>query len=271
MARQQLSARAFSIIIVTLISLIIGFKILGLLNPIESIIARLLSPFQTAATSIGLTLNRWLSQPPEITELEYANEQLVKDRSELLVENAQLRTALSESKLIKEQTDFLNANKYDFVMARVIGQSVDVTSRIIYINRGKSNNLQIGQPVVVDEGILIGQTISVTDTNAQVRVITDRQSKIAALIQNETNSTGLVTGERGLAARISLVPKAESIAEKQSVITSGIQTGIPRGLLIGQIEKITSEPTELFQSASLTLPRSLDHLQIVSIITNASP
>lgn len=271
MARQQISAKAFSIIVILIITLLISLNILGWLSPFESIIARALSPFQSATTSIGRTFSRWFSKPPSVRELEYISDQLAQDKVDLLLEVSQLRTALSESTLIQEQAAFLKANEYEYVIARIIGQSTDLASRIIYLNRGSSSGLKKDQPVVVDNGILIGQIISVTDTNAQARIITDRQSKIAAVIQNELNSSGLVVGERGLSARIELIPKDEPIISKQSVITSGIQTGLPRGLLIGHIEEVANEPTELFQSASLMLPRSLDRVQIVSIITNASP
>ncbi len=269
MARQRLSSKAFLIIVVALVAAIISLRSIGWLKPIESLVARALAPIQSATSAIGFTLSRWFSDSPEIRELEYSNEQLKNDQVDLLLENSRLRSALSDINLIRTQIDFLEANQYEFVTARVIGQSTDPTSRIIYVNRGAIHGLKIDQAVVVDEGILIGQVLATTDTTAQIRVITDRQSRIAATVQNEAGSAGLVIGERGLSIRISLIPRDETIDARQSVVTSGIQAGVPRSLLIAQIDQITNEPNDLFQSASLTLPRPLDRLQIVSIITNA--
>jgi cell shape-determining protein MreC len=53
------------------------------------------------------------------------------------------------------------------------------------------------------------------------------------------------------------------------VETSGITLGgtIPRGLVIGQIDRIVSEPSQSTQAAIIHSPVDFDHLRTVFIVT----
>ena len=89
---------------------------------------------------------------------------------------------------------------------------------------------------------------------------------VSGEIQNESGSLGVVEGELGLSLKMTLIPQEDSVETDQLIITSGLDINVPRGLLIGQIVKMTTQTGELFQSATVNPVTPLDKINIVSII-----
>lgn len=77
---------------------------------------------------------------------------------------------------------------------------------------------------------------------------------------------GLVEGEYGLGIKMKLIPHFELIKENDLVVTSGLEEGIPRGLIVGQIKLIKNEPEELFQEASIESAVDFGKITLVNII-----
>jgi len=97
-------------------------------------------------------------------------------------------------------------------------------------------------------------------------VISDSRSAVGAQVQNENNSPGVVIGKLGLALEMQLIPQSEEITKGQIVVTSGLEENIPSGLVIGQINEIDKKTEELFQTATIESPISLERLDVLSII-----
>ena len=97
-------------------------------------------------------------------------------------------------------------------------------------------------------------------------LIYDSYSRMAALIQNESQSKGIVMGEHGLSLKMELIPKNELIKENDIVVTSGLEQNIPQGLVIGKISRFLNEPNDFFQTAWLQSPIKVDNLIFVSVL-----
>ena len=62
------------------------------------------------------------------------------------------------------------------------------------------------------------------------------------------------------------IPKDIVVNKDDLVITSGLEPLVPRGLVIGKVDKIINPSGELFQSAYLRPLYSVSDLQIVTIL-----
>lgn len=235
-------------------------------RPIVSIISSALAPLQSGVFSTMNSIRSWFDKNDNPADIE-ALQQMTSERDKLLVKLAQLQTKISDLQLSTDQSKYLDDYRFSYVLARVIGRNVDPATQIMILNEGANKNIKIGQAVVAENGILIGRIYDVGESTSQVLLLSDRRSRVAALVQNERSSAGIVTGELGLALRLELVPQDEILSNEQLVVTSGLESGIPRGLLIGQIEQVDQTPTDLFQSASLSTTVDSERLQIVSVIT----
>lgn len=162
---------------------------------------------------------------------------------------------------------YLGKVSYPTVPAAVIGYSPDPGIQSLVINVGKNKNVKIGEPVMTGDGWMIGKILTVHEATSVVLLLTDAQSLALASIQNATVSQGVVRGERGLAIRMDLIPKNDTIVIGQSVVTSGLEPGIPPDLLLGTISNIEQRSGEVFQRARLNVPIRYGRVRQVAVIT----
>jgi rod shape-determining protein MreC len=220
---------------------------------------------QVLATEAADGVERWFqadASPAMLDELE----QLRVERNLLIVKSAELQTSLDEARQGSSQASFLESRSFQFQTARVIARSLDPNARTVTIDQGASRGIREGQAVVVENGILVGLVIDTTQSTSEVMLITDRRSRIASVTQNEQGSPGITQGELGLSLRLELVPQNESLAVDTLVVTSGLESEIPRGLVIGKITEVHHSQVELFQSAALSSPAQLERIQVLSVI-----
>lgn len=189
--------------------------------------------------------------------------QQVEDLTTKLYEtNLQLETVQAVIKL----SDFQTSTKNTLIVASVIASSPDPGVQSIVINRGSTDHVDVGQVVVAERGSVVGKVVAVHQNQSTVLLITDRQSVIAARIQNQPQSPGVVQGERGLALQMRFIPKNDALKTSQTVVTSGTESPIPPDILIGSIASTSSLPGDLFQQAIITPSAPLERLRVVAVI-----
>jgi rod shape-determining protein MreC len=125
-------------------------------------------------------------------------------------------------------------------------------------------------PVVVGDGILIGQLGEVYSTSARVTLLTHPESVIN-IVDEATGAQGVLRGAYGLGMTLDLIPQSDTLHTGDRVITSGLGGTLPRALVIGTIEDIHPTPDRLFQQASIKPAVSLDAARFVQIIRTFTP
>lgn len=186
-----------------------------------------------------------------------------------IMEEAHVALLREENASLRRQLDFLEKTPYTTIGADVIGQDVEPIGNTLIVNRGSLHGVLAGQPVITDSGILVGKIVRADEESAIVRLLHDGQSKIAATVLNMDRSVGLVEGGYGLSVRMNFIPQNEAIAPGDLIVTSGLEAGIPRGLVIGRVEAVEKEAYQPFQRAILSTSAKLDRLLVVSIIVGA--
>jgi cell shape-determining protein MreC len=197
---------------------------------------------------------------------------LNKKIEDLTNQNQQLLLQLSATKTIEEREGiqekiaaFLDSQSLLGRTANVIGKSTSDKHYLI-IDKGKGNDLQVGYPVITQDGILVGSIDSVNESSAIVALITDSSQNVAAKIQNEQSSPGVVKGSFGLSIVMSLIPQDDRVAVGQTVVTSAVNPVIPPNILIGTINRIDKKEGGVFQEAQLLSPLQFERLEVVSVI-----
>lgn len=198
----------------------------------------------------------------EETPTEILEERIKK----LKIENAELTLAKIENNTLREQLAFIQKSKFHVQLANRIGWIPDARRSGFIIDKGKNEGITISAPVISDNGILIGKISSVQEGTSNVTLINDSKSKITAIIAAIPPTTGVVNGQFGLGLIIDLIPMSEKITIGNSVETSGLEDGIPAGLLIGTISTLNTQPTDLFQTASVSPAVDYTRIRIVSVL-----
>ncbi len=238
----------------------------SLLGPIENGLAAFLKPLETASSNFQGRIKNFSEFFSSRKQQADENTRLNERVQALLIENTKLRSSLEDLHTLRDEEQFLTERKYTFVPSHVIARTSFPHDNIVVLDKGTSNGVIVGMPVVVGQGIVVGKIISTTSSTSMMNLVTDSQSEFAVKVQNDSKSLGIVTGSHGLSLTLSLIPQSEPIAQSQSIITSGTEDRVPQGLIIGSVGQITYKEGELFQSSAVVYPISLDNLTVVSIV-----
>ncbi|MCF7907101.1 rod shape-determining protein MreC [Patescibacteria group bacterium] len=191
---------------------------------------------------------------------------------DLKTENLKLKFLRSENEILREHLDFLTSSQDKFILANVLGRQQESELNWIIINQGRKKGLTPGLAVVDQKGSLIGTIIEVKDYVSYVRPLINLHSLVAADVisfnsQKEKSriTSGIIQGEYNLILKMKNVPLSKEVKIGDSVITSGLEKKIRRGLLIGEILEIKKTPNDIFQELIID-PLGDQNPRIVSVL-----
>ena len=75
-------------------------------------------------------------------------------------------------------------------------------------------------------------------------------------------------GEYGLGIVLDLVAQTDAINNGDTIVTSGLGSNMPKGLLIGKIQELGTSADKLFQPALITPQIKYSKLDVVFVIKN---
>ena len=103
--------------------------------------------------------------------------------------------------------------------------------------------------------------------SSKVMLITSSDSSVNSIAQT-TRANGVVKGKYTTGAKLEMIDQSEELINSDIVITSGLESGIPKGLIIGKISNIEELANEVFKIAELDLFANFNQIEEVFIIKN---
>jgi rod shape-determining protein MreC len=134
------------------------------------------------------------------------------------------------------------------------------------LSAGRDRGIRPGDAVVTSEG-LVGRTTEIYGSTSRVMLLTDPNSMVAC----EVESTGVLgiarfSGGARPTLVLSAVPFADTVLVGQRVLTSGLSRRYPRGIPVGLVTQVGSDPNGLTQSIEITPAARLSRLRHVFVI-----
>jgi rod shape-determining protein MreC len=152
----------------------------------------------------------------------------------------------------------------------VIGRDTSLAIRSIIIDKGSNDGVIVGMPVESARG-LVGRVFRTTAQSAQVVLITDNASSVAARL-GSSRATGLLQGGGvGGSMSIDWVDLNYQIEIGEVVLTSGLGGKFPQDMVIGRVSEVERREAELFQRAIVLPAVDFESLEIVFVITDFQP
>ncbi|MFI5240521.1 MAG: rod shape-determining protein MreC [Candidatus Saccharimonadia bacterium] len=263
--RNRLSNRVLIVLVVGFVLVLAG--LVGLLRPVERVIGVVTTPVARVFRISGTGTGSFFSFFSQIKNLNQENISLSNEVNQLklqLAADAQMR---AEDEILKQQLGFTQASTQVTIPAQVIAFQPDNFRAFITINRGKRDGLTDGM-AVLSGGYFIGTLTEVSDDSAKVFLTIDPDFRVAVMDQN-TQATGLVHGEIGQGMSLEEVPQDQTIKPGDTLVTSGLGGDEPKGLVIGQIETINHQDNAIFQTAQVVANVNLDQLDLVFVVTHS--
>jgi len=169
-----------------------------------------------------------------------------------------------ENKRLKNLLSFKQKSVYKVTAARVIGRTVDNWSSVVLIDKGSHNGIRRGFVVITPSG-LAGRVIETTGSASKVILINDPGFGVSAIVQR-SRQEGLVSGTLGHSLIMKYLTKDADIKVSDVIITSGLTSAYPKGLLIGSVLNIGEEFSGLSRYAIIKPAVDLDSIEELFII-----
>ncbi len=224
------------------------------LAPVQSWITRLKSSSQE-------NYNTYISNIDAMKELIELKQKYSLLQSKYFSLGQEMTTIRKQKKLI----DRYGRKSSNPILARVISGDSSSDYRMIRLNKGISDGVQIQSPVVTNEG-LVGYVYRISDNFADVLTILDSKAKIDGMIER-TNSLGIVEGTLGDFCAMKYLLRRDPIILDDLVVTSGLGNIFSEGIPIGYVQKIDKQSHGINQDVSIRPSVMFDKLTDVLILS----
>jgi len=170
---------------------------------------------------------------PRLPALTNENAVLRAELSQIQLELASAREAVHQSARVAALTSAVASKG---LVASVIGRSTIPTQQLVLLNRGARDGVTLDH-VVVDASGVVGRVTEVTRSTAMVTLVTDPDSRIAALVERSREAGLLVGRGRSVCDLIYLDIDAD-IQAGDRVMTAGLSGSFPKGLRLGEVTSV---------------------------------
>ena len=205
----------------------------------------------------------------DVEKMKMENKNLKEKNSELERSLRELEILKAENATLKEYVNLTDKyTEYSTFPAYVIQTDISNYSKVIIINAGKKDGIDVNMPVISDKG-LVGHVISVTDNTAKVQTIIDTSNTVSCTISTTRDSIiarGIVDSSNEL--KSSYIPTEANVLERDNVETSGIGGIYPKGIHIGTIKKVVNTKNITDRYAIIETAVDFSKLETVLVITN---
>jgi rod shape-determining protein MreC len=194
--------------------------------------------------------------------LEEENRELKKKIAALQGEVNEYREMSLEGSRLKRVLALEESTIYPTIAARVVGNEGSSPFRTIMINKGSTDGVKDGLPVIVPDGVL-GRVIESSWNYSKILLVTDYNSNIDALVQG-SRAQGILQGGGHRLLRLKYVQRTEEVKAGEAVVTSGLGGMFPKGLMLGTVVRADKKDPGLFQT--IEVAPSVDFSRIEEVL-----
>lgn len=235
------------------------------MNNLQNNFFKLISPLSKFFLRIGQSFSFFFETLFNTNALQKENTRLLTERNALLSQVSQMQEIRRENQILREGLDLPERTKFDLVFAEIIGfDSVD-SSVMFLINQGANDGIFENMPVITQDSVLVGKVAEVFSDYSKVMTVFCPQSSISAQIQ-DFRIKGVVQGTGGSGFIMNKLSKDVIVETGSMVITSGLDSIFPKGLVIGKIEKIEKKDVDIFQKAYIESLFDFNRMEEVFVI-----
>jgi len=236
-----------------------------------------MTPLQRAADTVTRPVGDFLSGLAHLPTLQSQNQslrqQLIEAQTQL-IHNAELQGRVSELEDLLALKQTLDP---EGVAAVVIGNGVSNFDWTVTIDKGSSDGVKVGQPVIAGSPSsprLVGLVVSVTPVSSDVQLLIDQHFAVAGRLSG-SGETGLVQGQGEQDPRMDLIsPDAKvdlSGDQPVEVFTvsyeiNGQHGRYPPDILIGQVASVVQNSNTLETSVTVRPAVDFSALQYVLVL-----
>ena len=243
--------RATRLLVVVLVSISLAVITLdyrqqdGPLSALGASTKAAMAPMQRAVTNVTRPVGDFFSGLAHLPSLSKENQELKDELAAAHAEDAVNDLIQVQNEELQGLLDLRATLDPEPIAAVVIANGLSNFEWTITIDKGSNDGIAKDQPVVTGSAeapMLVGRVVQVSPDSADVRLIIDRESAVAAVLK-DSGEAGLIHGQGDADLRMTDVePGTVTEGDVEQVFTLGYEvTGqpgfYPPDLLIGQVSR----------------------------------
>jgi rod shape-determining protein MreC len=249
----------------------------GGLHRTQNVGVTVLRPFEVGAERVARPFRDLYGWFAGILHAKSENARLreeIRRYRQLFVQN---ETALQENvqllQLLHYEDNARFPRDYRAVNTRVISRPPTQFEQRIVIASGSANGIHVHDPVVTALG-LVGEVTKVFDHAAEVTLLTDEESAVAAM--DVSGPTGIVRHGHGTLI-LDYVTKDQVVNQNDMVVTSGtigngkLKSLYPKGIPIGIVTSVGQTDADNFKQIQVDPFVDFSSLDSVAVLVSTKP
>lgn len=245
----------------------------GVVNPLRAAVATVLLPMQKALLT---PVDAWEALGDYGQGLEAAVAQERANRAQLAAQALQVARAqvlAQENQRLRALLDLQPALNVKSQAAEVMYEAADPFSRKVFINRGLTQGVQAGSPVVNEQGVL-GQVTRVYPLSSEVTLLVDRDATLPVLNARTQSRSAAFGGAPHPGMELRFMATNADIQVGDLLITSGIDGVYPPGLAVAKVASVERRVESGFArilAAPVSSPEGVRHVLVLEPMSTQLP
>ncbi len=208
--------------------------------------------------------------------LREANEDLLLKNAELQNQVFDLQSyihkleidTLRTNAIVQDSTVAPVTNPYEYIISRVINNSISQAENYITINKGRNDGISKEMGVISQQGI-VGIVRAVSNNFSVIQPVINPKTILSCKVKGSNTPGSLVwTGEDYRYVNLEGFPRFEKFEKGDTIITSGYSGIFPEGIIIGVIEDSKGQSDDNFLTLKVKLSTDFSSLKDVLVIKN---
>ena len=153
--------------------------------------------------------------------------------------------------------------------AEVVSNSVNAERNYIQINRGSKQGIRDNMAVLNSDLSLVGIVVNTSDNFSQVMSLLHVKNNVNAIMKRSGNA-GTISweGKSPLYLTMTGIPKSDSIANGDTVLTGTYSLSFPPLRMIGRVASIIKDNSSSFYVLQIKTAANFQNLQHVFVVEN---
>lgn len=245
-----------------------------------------LNPIEKALKDMGTVVIKVVSTPfnfvhDKIDEMVEKND-IYEKYKEIKNKEEQIDSVIAQNDNLKDEIDklkeTLNLNTIlsdkVYMNATVVTRNIDYWYNEITIDKGSKNGIEKGMAVVVPKG-LIGQITKVSNYTSTVKLLSNENmsDKISVKIKvGDDYVYGLISAYDAKTNTYTVEGISENVKiEKDAdVVTTGMGTIFPSGLIVGKVKEVTTDNFDLSKVVEVKSSVDFNDIDYVTVLKRKS-
>ncbi len=216
----------------------------GLVHSLRSAAMTITSPVRELGSIAASPFNALGNAASNASASSETLEELREENKRLTAQVAELTEAQHTAERLEELNNLQTEYKLVSTPARVIGSAGNAWSSSVIIDKGSKDGFEVGMPVCNSGGV-IGQIVEVSATTSTVRLITDEQSSVSAMVQI-SRAQGMLAGQADGTLRLQYVVADSEVEVDDIIVTSGLGGVFPKGLPLGTVSSVDRSANDVY-------------------------